>query len=66
MSQIIEQTKKLREQWEEIEWDHHRNYVRRIQERIFRETRNSDQRTGGDIGTLEGKMKIYLSRNMVT
>jgi len=42
MSKIIEQTKKLREQWEEIEWDHHRNYVRRIQERIFRETRNKN------------------------
>jgi len=42
MSQIIEQTKKLGKEWEEIEWDHHRNHVRRIQERIFRETRKKN------------------------
>ena len=55
MTQIIEQTKKLGEQWEEIDWDHHKNHVIRIQERIFRETRYSDHRTGGDTGTLEGR-----------
>ena len=42
MTQIIEQTKKLGEQWEEIDWDHHKNHVRRIQERIFRETRQKN------------------------
>ncbi len=42
MTQIIEQTKKLRKQWEEIDWDHHKNQVRRIQERIFRATRKQN------------------------
>ncbi len=42
MSQIIEQTKTLGKQWEEIDWDHHKNHVRRIQERIFRETRKQN------------------------
>ncbi|MHA1745846.1 MAG: group II intron reverse transcriptase/maturase [Promethearchaeota archaeon] len=42
MSQITEQTKKHGKEWEEIEWDYHRNHVRRIQERIFRETRKKN------------------------
>jgi len=42
MGQIIEPTKKLGKEWEAIEWDHHRNHVRRIQERIFRETRKKN------------------------
>jgi RNA-directed DNA polymerase len=40
MTQIIEQTKKLGDIWDETDWDHHQNHVRRIQERIFRATRS--------------------------
>ena len=42
MTQIIEPTKKLGEQWEDTNWDHHKNQVRRIQERIFRATRKQN------------------------
>ncbi len=42
MTQIIEPTKKLGKLWNEIDWDHHKNHVRRIQERIFRATRKQN------------------------
>jgi RNA-directed DNA polymerase len=42
MTQIIEQTKKLGDEWDETDWDHHKHHVRRIQERIFRATRSEN------------------------
>ncbi|MHA1520664.1 MAG: reverse transcriptase N-terminal domain-containing protein [Promethearchaeota archaeon] len=42
MPQIIEPTKKLGAQWEAIDWDPHKTHVRRIQERIFRATRQKN------------------------
>lgn len=42
MTQLIEQTKKLGDIWDETNWNHHKNHVRRIQERIFRATQSKN------------------------
>ncbi len=42
MAQAIEQTMRHALDWESIEWEDHGVHVRRIQERIFRATRNQD------------------------
>ena len=42
MSELIEQTDGHAEEWDTIHWDKPKQYVRRIQERIFRATHNKD------------------------
>ena len=42
MAQTIEQTIRQVLDWDSIEWNDHKNHVRRIQERIFRATRDQN------------------------
>jgi len=43
MSELIEQTNGQAEGWDTIQWDKPKQHVRRIQERIFRATRDKDR-----------------------
>ena len=42
MCESIEQNKRHVVNWDNIQWDKHRQHVRRLQERIFRVTRDKD------------------------
>ena len=42
MAQTIEQTIRQVLDWDSIEWNDHKDHVRRIQERIFRATRDQN------------------------
>ena len=42
MAKTVKQTIRQTLKWDSIEWDNHKDNVRRIQERIFRATREQD------------------------
>ena len=60
MSETIEQTKGRVADWEIIQWDTTKQHVRRLQERVFRATRDSYRDFRGN---LEGLGGIVRSMN---